>query len=196
MFSLGCGTEYAQNSVFLLYYMQDYPNHAVTSDLKSQNMVTLFPTARSVEVAADSDKNPVVLAQTSSQSWAETDIAALQNNEANADPQTDLVGPVPVAAALTNSTTGARVMVVGDADFAADGNFEAYGNGDFFSNGVDWAAEQENLISLTPKSSTQRLMLAPKAYTMSLILLGSVIILPGVFLVAGIVNTIQRRKRG
>ena len=175
---------------------QDYPTHPVTNDLKSRNMVTIFPTARSIEVNSDSGFNPVTLVKTSQQSWAEIDMAALQNNQATADPAGDLLGPVPVAVALTNSTSGARVLVVGDADFAADGNFEAYGNGDFFANGVDWAAEQENLISLTPKQTTQRLMVTPKTYTLGLILLGSVFVLPGIFLVAGVINWIQRRRRG
>jgi ABC-type uncharacterized transport system involved in gliding motility auxiliary subunit len=175
---------------------QDYPAHPVTTDLKNRNMVTIFPTARSIEVKTDSSFNPVPLVKTSQQSWAETDLTALQNNQANPDENADVLGPVQVAVALTNSTTNARLLVVGDADFAADGNFDAYGNGDFFSNSIDWAAEQENLISLTPKQTTQRIMVTPKTYTLGLILLGSVFVLPGIFLVSGVVNWLQRRRRG
>lgn len=174
----------------------DYAAHAITNDLKSRNMVTIFPTARSIGVKADADNPPTVLVKSGSQSWGETDIEALKNNEATADPAVDQIGPVPLAAAVENSMTGARVLVIGDADFAADGNFEAYGNGDFLSNGIDWAAEQESLISLTPKETTQRVMLTPKVYTMGLILLGSVFVLPGAFLAAGIINMVQRRRRG
>ena len=72
----------------------------------------------------------------------------------------------------------------------------AYANGDLFINSIDWVAGQEDLIDLTPKDTTQRLMLPPDRVTMNLILLGTVIIIPGLALVAGIVVWIQRRRRG
>ena len=84
----------------------------------------------------------------------------------------------------------------GDADFPVDANVAAYGNSDLFVNSLDWAAKQENLINLTPKQNTDRLMVPPQRVTMNLILLGSVFILPGLPVLAGIVVWIQRRRRG
>jgi ABC-type uncharacterized transport system involved in gliding motility auxiliary subunit len=98
--------------------------------------------------------------------------------------------------AATDSATNARVVVVGDADFAADQYFSQYANGDFAINSIDWSANQENLISLTPKQTTSRYMAPPEGYVMGLILLGSVFVVPGIVIVAGIVTWIQRRRRG
>jgi ABC-type uncharacterized transport system involved in gliding motility auxiliary subunit len=70
------------------------------------------------------------------------------------------------------------------------------GNGDLLINSIDWAAEQENLINLTPKEQTQRVLLPPQRITTGLLFLGSVVFLPGLMLVAGIVVWAQRRKRG
>ncbi len=53
-------------------------------------------------------------------------------------------------------------MVFGDSDFAIDANFSAYANGDLIINAVDWAVGQENLISLTPKNQTTRMLMSPK----------------------------------
>jgi len=75
-------------------------------------------------------------------------------------------------------------------------SFQAYANGDLFVNSVDWAAKQENLINLTPKNSTQRLLLPPQQVTMNLILLGTVFILPGMVLLSGITVWLERRRRG
>jgi hypothetical protein len=73
----------------------------------------------------------------------------------------------------------ARLVVFGDADFASDAFFAQYGNGDFLINAIDWASQQEDLISLTPKDNIVRMMVAPQAITMNLILFGSVFFLPG-----------------
>jgi ABC-type uncharacterized transport system involved in gliding motility auxiliary subunit len=63
-------------------------------------------------------------------------------------------------------------------------------------NSIDWAAEQENLINLTPKQTTNRFLVPPKVYVQGLILLITVFILPGLVIVGGIVMWIQRRRQG
>ena len=98
--------------------------------------------------------------------------------------------------AATDSTTNARLVVVGDAEFASDQFFSQYANGDFAVNSVDWAAQQESQISLTPKQTTSRYMAPPQGYVIPLILLGTVFVIPGIVIVAGIVTWIQRRRRG
>jgi ABC-type uncharacterized transport system involved in gliding motility auxiliary subunit len=95
-----------------------------------------------------------------------------------------------------NFEHGGRLVVFGDADFAIDANFFAYANGDLLINSIDWAAGQEALISLTPKNSTQRLLMPPDRLTTQLMLLSIVFLLPGLALVWGIVVWVQRRRRG
>lgn len=174
----------------------EYGSHSITQKL--QQMVTVFPTARSVDIKTDTagTKTTTSLVKTSSQSWAETNFTELKNNQVKADQGQDVMGPISVAAAVSDTTTKARVVVIGDADFASDTYFSSYGNGDLFINSVDWAAQQDSLINLTPKSNTQRVVVSPQRYTMGLILLGSIFVLPGSALIAGIFVWIQRRRRG
>lgn len=174
-----------------------YGSSPIVNDL--QGLATLFPTARSVSVtAAANGSSPVTLVSTSSQAWAETDLEAIQNQNAQVEPNegVDIIGPVPLAGASENFASGARVVVIGDSEFATDLNFTAYGNGDLFINAVDWAIGQEQLISLTPKSNTQRLLLPPQATTMNLILLGTVFVIPGLVLLSGGIVWWQKRRRG
>jgi ABC-type uncharacterized transport system involved in gliding motility auxiliary subunit len=98
--------------------------------------------------------------------------------------------------AATDSATKGRLVVVGDAEFASDQFFSQYANGDFAVNSVDWAAQQESQISLTPKQTTSRYMAPPQGYIIPLIFLGSVIVLPGIVIIAGIITWVQRRRRG
>jgi len=172
---------------------------------KMQNVVTIYPTTRSVLV--DQSKTEARLIEqvlTSEQSWAETDLTGLQAyaegqteaSQPEPDEGVDIIGPISVGVTADDATKGTRLVVFGDSEFASDTYFTQYGNGDMFINSVDWAAEQEGLISLTPKENIERLLIPPGRYTMNLILLGSVFILPGLVLVAGVMVWVQHRRRG
>jgi ABC-type uncharacterized transport system involved in gliding motility auxiliary subunit len=174
----------------------EWGSHAITQQLTGY--VCIMPTARSVTLAtAPSGVSQSTLVSTSKRAWAETNLDALQgdNPQAAPDQNADILGPVPLAAAAENFDTKARIVVFGDADFATDSFFVAYANGDFFINSVDWAVGQENLINLTPKDTTQRFMAPPQSATMNLILLGTVVVLPGLALLGGIIVFFQRRRR-
>jgi len=171
-----------------------YAAHPITE--KIAQVATVFPTARSVQVSGDlTDTFPVVLVQTGQNSWAESDLAAVAAQENFAADEGDLIGSVPLAAAEERSDWGARVVVFGDSDFASDAYFGFLGDGDLFVNAVDWAAGQENLINLTPKERTQRVLVPPQSWALGLILLGTVFVLPGLALVAGLATWWQRRRR-
>jgi ABC-type uncharacterized transport system involved in gliding motility auxiliary subunit len=178
-----------------------YGDHPITQ--KMRGIVSFFPTARSVSTSSGTtDVNATTLVSTAQQSWAETDLAALTKQQGSngpqikPDPGVDLLGPVSIAVAAQNSTTNGRIVVFGDADFATDNFVSQYGNSDLFVNSVDWATEQENLINLTPKDTTNRLLVPPGRYTLNLLLLGSVFVLPGSVLLAGIFVWSSRRRRG
>ena len=162
-----------------------------------QQITSQFPTARSVKVVeSESGAFPVELVFTADQSWAETNLAGLETNDIVFDQAADTPGPVSLAAAAQDTQTNGKVVVFGDADFIIDANYFAYANGDLFANSMDWSAGKENMISLTPKNSTQRLLTPPDRLSTSLQLLGIVIVLPGLSLVWGVVVWFQRKRRG
>lgn len=178
-------------------YAASYGQHAITTQMNS--MSAWFPTARSLalsEVASGASQSPLVFS--SDQAWGETNLSGLTTGEGQVqyDDGADSPGPVTLAAAAENLTSQARLVVYGDADFPSDANFLAFGNGDLFVNSVDWSAGLEELISLNPRTATTRTVASPQAYTLNLIFLGTVILVPGVALVAGILTWIQRRRRG
>lgn len=176
-------------------YAASYGEHAITRKL--QQVASQFPTARSVTIDAQVENvSPVELVLTASQSWAETDMVGLETNQIQFDQAADLQGPVSLAVVAENFNHGGRLVVFGDADFAIDANYFAYANGDLLISSVDWAAGQEALISLTPKNSTQRLLMPPDRLTTQLMLLGIVFLIPALALVWGIVVWVQRRRRG
>jgi gliding motility-associatede transport system auxiliary component len=161
--------------------------------------VTVMPQSRSLGI----DKNlpqsvnvtPLIL--TSQQSWGETDLASLQSTQQIAfDPTTDIAGPLTLAASGENSSTRGRIVVFGSSTFATDKGFDVYANGDIFTNAVDWASQQNNLINITPRTPVTRTFEPPSQLPYIAILLGSVILIPGLIVVAGVSNWLARRRQG
>lgn len=173
-----------------------YAQHPITE--RMYNLAVVMPSARSVSPVQieGNDVQSYVLTETAQNSWAEKDFNSLRNNQAAFNPEQDVAGPVGLAIAATNSKANARVVVIGDSDFASNRNYAQYGNGDFLINAIDWAAKQENLINLTPKKTTQRILILRNNITLGVILLTTVFLIPGLTLVAGILVWIQRRRRG
>lgn len=161
--------------------------------------VTIMPQARSLTVSKTPPQGVTVtsLITTSDQSWGETDFAALQSNQQIAfNAATDIRGPLTVAASAENAATHGRVVVFGNSVFASDRAFDAYANGDIFVNSVDWAAQQGSLINLTPHPAITRIFNPPSQLQFIMILLGSVIVIPGLIVAAGVSNWLARRRRG
>ncbi len=179
----------------LIAVSQRFGEHAVTE--KMYSMAVLLPSARTVQAGESPEGITLTpLAYTSELAWGETDISSIEQNQVRADAGVDVTGSVPLAVAGENSATSARVIVIGDSDFAGSQGYTSYGNGDFILNSIDWAAEQDNMISLTPRETTQRYLNIPDRATMGLILLVSVFLLPGVVILTGVIVWIQRRRRG
>lgn len=169
-------------------------NHPITK--KMNQIASVFPSARTISISsAPMDLSQSILVYTSDQYWGETDLANLESG-VSFDEKTDLVGPVALVGAAENLVTGSRLVVIGDGEFAANAFVSYYGNLDFIINSIDWAAQQENLISLTPKESTDRILVIPNTVTLGIVLLVSVFVIPLLVIAAGIISWVQRRRRG
>jgi ABC-type uncharacterized transport system involved in gliding motility auxiliary subunit len=152
-----------------------YPSHPIVEGFE---LLTAYPLARSVTAAAGGAGGRVAqaFAETSARSWAETNMTALQTKgEVKFDEgQGDKRGPISIAAAVSfavpaaqaekpaadkkdeASKPEARLAVIGDSDFAANFALGIQGNRDLFMNAVNWLAQQESLIAIRPKESSDR----------------------------------------
>ena len=179
--------------------VSSYEDHAITEGF---DLMTFFPTARSVTPSPLPPAGLTVqpLARTSPNSWGETQLGT---ETARLDPETDLQGPVTVAAAVETGqgtapadTAGekpaARLVVFGDSDFASNAYFSTSGNGDLFLNAVNWLAQEEDLISIRPRDTEdRRVTLTPRQSRMIFFI--SVILMPLAALIAGAAVWIRRR---
>ncbi|PWH14615.1 MAG: hypothetical protein DDG60_07630 [Anaerolineae bacterium] len=171
-----------------------YPQHPITQRMMGFN--SLYPTARSLNLNTETAGVTVTrLVVTNENAWGETNFASIDSNQVDFAADQDTPGPLTLAASAENFTTKGRLVVFGDSEFTADGLY-ARGNGDIFINAVDWAAEQENLINLTPKAATPRTFRAPGTLGFLGIVLSSLCFLPLMIVGGGVWAWFSRRRRG
>lgn len=130
----------------------DYGDSPITKNL--QGGMTFFQLARTVSIAdkAKTDPSAVELLKTSARSFTIPKLV----REVQFDPRT--AGPLSlgVAASRAVGDKSARLVVIGDSDFAVNQWIGLQHNGDLFFNSIDWLAQDENMVSIRPKSPTAR----------------------------------------
>ena len=173
-----------------------YAAHPITE--KMQGVAAIFPYSRSLTVGAkNTDAAPTALVFTIDQSWGETNFDALNGAQAlEYNQDADILGPMTLAAAAENGTTGSRVVVFGSSSFAQDDNFDFAGNGDMFANAIDWVSEEESLINLTANTAQERTFNPPGSVQFILTVVSAVCLVPLVIIAAGVYAWVRRRRRG
>ncbi len=178
----------------------DYVSHPITRDFR---FATFFPVARTVTVAPKLPDGVTAqaLARTSPESWAETNQEEIRTGQVKWDPG-EARGPLTVAAVATVDAQGvseerkgakARIVVVGDSDFASNAFVNLSGNRDFFLNTLSWLAEEENLIAIRPKEARTTPVFLTAAQGQVLFWV-PVVLVPLAMVVAGV--SAFARKRG
>jgi ABC-type uncharacterized transport system involved in gliding motility auxiliary subunit len=169
-----------------------YGMHPITD--KMGTLASVFPQARTLTVLdAPAGKTVTPLILSTDSAWGETTLSGEQNTPAQFDAETDKAGPLTLAAVGESQVS--RVVVFGDADFAADAAYSSYGNSDLIINTIDWAVGRETL-GITPKETTERSFAFMSQLQVIALALGAVCLIPGLVLVGGLVAWAARRSRG
>jgi ABC-type uncharacterized transport system involved in gliding motility auxiliary subunit len=168
----------------------------ITRDLPGVVIITARSVTSTVE-QTEKDVSTVALVESSDSSWGETDFEALSNQEAGYDEGVDSPGPLAMLMSVEeygqgDSPIGARLVVCGDSDFAANSNLMMGGNVDLLLNSVNWLAEEEALISIRPEPPASRMLILSPGEARFL-QLSSVVFLPALVLMVGAAMWWRRR---
>ncbi len=168
-----------------------YGDSPITKSLQRQ--MTYFPIARTVSIADKSKPDPeaVELLKTSPQSFTKVKL----EHTVKYDPKTDTLGPLSlgVAASRKVDDKSARLVVIGDSDFATNQVLGGPGSdSDLFLNSINWLAQDENLISIRPKPETSRHITLTVAQATALAWIDR-FFLPGLVIIVGISIWWKRR---
>ncbi len=178
----------------------DYTQHPIVD--KMRTLVTLFPLARSVRPSQPAPGGITVtpLAVTSPAGWGETrtEVSTFAFEEGQ-----DIKGPVSIAVAAERPTSPAaeagdggrpaRLVVIGDSDFAMNAQLGNVGNRDLVLGILYWLIQEEQLIGIGPKAleSIRLHLTAPQLNQMFWF---SFLAMPGVLGLTGVGMWWLRRK--
>jgi len=173
--------------------------HEISRDLADSALI--FPTTRSLVALTKAPVTPTPLALTGREAWGETDVKGVfERGVARRDPG-EKVGPLPVAMAVEKKAEGegrrsdhTRLVVAGDGDFFSNKYLQLGANRDFAMNAVSWLAEQEDRITIRPKSREASIVLMTDAQSTALKFF-SVDVLPVALLGLGLAVWMVRRSR-
>lgn len=133
------------------------PGHAITREM--EQLRAAFPTTRSLYALPGKEPAPIALVVTGRDAWGETDVAGMFTKGAKYD-KGEKTGPLPVAMAAQKSTASvenrrsdeARLVAAGDGEFFSNKYAQLLGNADLFLNTASWLTEQEDRITIRPRS--------------------------------------------
>ena len=173
--------------------VQDFGSSPITKGF--QGSVAFFPLARTAAVA---DKNKTIpqtveLLKTSERSFTIPKLEPGQK-KISFDSKTDKIGPLSLGV-VANRKVGdkdARLVVIGNSQFAANPWVSQQRNGDLFFNAIDWLTQDENLISIRPKSATNRRVTLSEAQSAALHWV-NLVFLPGLVIFSGVYIWWKRR---
>ncbi len=199
-----------------------YGDHPITNPLEGVMCYFPGARSVSLAAKLPKGVKGVELVKSSPQSWAETDLdALLADKSAKYDKGKDRLGPVSLAAAVSlpgvkpkaeekpkagekpkqAKSKAARegpapkgnLVVFGDADFVSNTHLDQAGNRDLVMNSVNFLAQEEDLVSISPKKATnQPLLLQPQEAR--LVFWIPVVLIPAALILLGLVVVIRRRR--
>jgi ABC-type uncharacterized transport system involved in gliding motility auxiliary subunit len=173
----------------------DYGPSPITQNFAGT--MTFFNLARTVSLKdkSKSDLQGTELLKTSPRSFT---VPNLNTKEVRYDPAKDQAGPLSLGVAVERHTGTAdngksvRLVVIGNSAFATNQWAGLQRNGDLFVNTINWLAQDEDLISVRPKSPTNRRVILTEAQQRELFF-ASMIFLPGLVVISGAVIWFRRR---
>jgi ABC-type uncharacterized transport system involved in gliding motility auxiliary subunit len=175
------------------------PENPITKDFRdARNDTVIFHEARSVQAKNGSAMTPIVW--TGESSWAERDLKRLDSEGAASMDPDDLAGPVPVMVAGTptlatkeGDAAKARLVVVGDTNFASNEFIDAGRNRDLFLNAANWLIGDVQAISVRPNQTrASRFQLSADQF--HAIRSASLFLLPEAIAVLGVLTWWSRRN--
>jgi ABC-type uncharacterized transport system involved in gliding motility auxiliary subunit len=142
----------------------DYADHPITD--RFNNAATVFQRSRSLSINPGTSAEPLSLVRTGEKAWGETDLSG--ENESVAWNEGEVRGPVTLGVSAevpldeNDPLKATRLLVFGDASFAANQYRSMGANRNLLLNAIGWLSAQENKIAVRPRTrGANKIVLTP-----------------------------------
>jgi ABC-type uncharacterized transport system involved in gliding motility auxiliary subunit len=170
--------------------VEEFPPHPITKGFKQRIRLS---EARSITIAVEGGLPDVVvqpLARTHESAWGELKWKDMMRTGRVAKDPDDRPGPLLVGATATLHQ--ARLVLLGDSDWAVNGNLGAFFNREFLVNTLHWLTGAEDLIVGPAKTLRASRLNMTTADQRNLFRFG-VLLLPEILLIGGLVAWLRRK---
>lgn len=166
-----------------------YPPHPLTRNF---NLITVFPSARAIDWEESKEWRYSRLVDAAPRGWVSSRTV---QGAPQFDKNTDIPGPVTVAATLQRELNGReqRIVVAGSGSFLANAYSGNGGNMDLGINMVNWLCNEDKLIIIQPRATKDSQVQLSKT-GLALISGGFLLILPALMLLTGGLLWWRRRR--
>ena len=169
--------------------------HEITDPLIGKNLIGLMFHCCSLTKESRVDVNHTVLMKSIDYSWAKRGLENAKYIDVECNKSVDVMGPfdLGIIAQKTNTASGSKAIIIGDADFICNGSISYSGNRDLIINSVNWLAGNNKLLAIMPRTlEIPRIMFSgndsSKIFTLCVVGVPLIIVLFG-----GIVYLYRRR---
>lgn len=175
--------------------------NTVTPRLDPATAPAIFRLARAVEISEGSPRPSVAngrFIMTSEQAYGERNLGLLGSTNTYAfDEAEDIRGPLTVAAWAEDLETGARIVLIGDSDFASNGQVVlSNGNGILVTDVMTWLTSIEDQVTFAPVARGIGLpLLAIDQTGVQVLTFAVVILIPLLVLLTGIGIWLRRSRQ-
>ncbi|MBO9604448.1 MAG: GldG family protein [Paenibacillaceae bacterium] len=184
-----------------LTFVPSYGYHEITSKLDGQGIVVALPAALALgNDANNADYQSTALLRTSDAAIGKVDLSKflgagnITANDLKATDK-DLKGPLDLAYAVSTKTDSKpKAVVIGNTYFLTNDVLSFQGNKDFILNSVGWLDEQQTSLTIRPREDEQMQQVFITQAKGDMILYGTTIGIPLVFLLIGGAIWWRRRK--
>lgn len=175
-----------------------YPETDIAARLNPETDPVQFRIARAVEVddtpPPDVANGRIILS--SPESYGETDWQTLaETNSFAFDESADVPGPLTTVAWAWNQENDSRILLIGDSDFATNGQVLTGGNGVLFTDGLTWLTGYGERITFgTQFYSIGLPLIFIDTSTRDAISFVTIILMPGIMLLAAVIVWVRRMR--
>lgn len=186
---------YGNNKMYLVPYYNI--QHSIVEKLNADRLFVLLPFSGHIEVMPEFDRTVTVetLMVTSAKSWIRYDT----NDATPTVTDEDQAGPATLAVAVSKNNSDLRydetkMIITGNAMFVDNEYIDTQGNFNFLMNALNWVGDRDESIAIRPKSLNTNTMFV-KGEMYIIILIASVLVIPMLAFVTGLVLWIRRRHQ-
>jgi ABC-type uncharacterized transport system involved in gliding motility auxiliary subunit len=177
-----------------------FVNSTITQRMDQENTPARFRLARAIEVnenpPADTPNGRLVMSSPFPASFGETNLKGLgETNTYQFDEGQDIQGPLTMTAWANNQQTGAKILLVGDSDWATNGFVLSGGNSILFTDGLSWLTGLGERIFFGVQSYSSGLpVIGLTGQQLDVIAFMTQFLMPGIVLLAGILIWWRRSR--